>query len=138
MSKAERAIPWSGVVVIEDRRVIALKENDKPFYIIPGGKVESGETDEAAAIREVYEELGVSVRNLVYLTTMHEKSRTTGQQIRFMVFRGVLAHDPDPDSLPGKTVAVTWINSRYEEEGIEVGSLPKQLIPILVEMGVVD
>ncbi|MCU0347812.1 MAG: NUDIX domain-containing protein [Saprospiraceae bacterium] len=39
------------------------KGNHAPFYSIPGGHLELGETFEEAAIKEVYEETGLRIKN---------------------------------------------------------------------------
>jgi len=42
-------------------------ESGREMWIIPGGKVEFGETLEDAAKREIFEEVGIKARNLKYL-----------------------------------------------------------------------
>lgn len=39
------------------------KGSHAPFYSIPGGHLEHGETFEAAAIKEVFEETGLQIKN---------------------------------------------------------------------------
>ncbi len=43
-------------------RIVALKRRDVPIWVFPGGGVESNETPKEAAIREVKEETGLSVK----------------------------------------------------------------------------
>lgn len=43
---------------ISDGKVLAMRDERSPFYYLPGGKVQMGETAEQAVIREVEEELG--------------------------------------------------------------------------------
>lgn len=68
--------------IINDGKVLALKsssrkdrDTDQSYWELPGGKAEMGELTERAAIREVYEEVGVnielgpkinSVKNAIY------------------------------------------------------------------------
>lgn len=55
----------AGCVIVDDYdRILLLHRNTKQFqhWELPGGKVERGETAEAAAVRELEEELGVKVR----------------------------------------------------------------------------
>ncbi len=60
----------SGCVIVDDYGRILLLHRDTGDVVqweLPGGKVETGEVAEAAAVRELYEELGVEVhltRNL--------------------------------------------------------------------------
>lgn len=55
------------VVVIQSDKVLLTLRSDVPFYCLPGGGVEDGETIAAAAVREVREETGlqVALRRLV-------------------------------------------------------------------------
>ena len=47
---------------IENGRVLCTRSRGKDAFFLPGGKRESGESDEAALIREVREELTVALR----------------------------------------------------------------------------
>lgn len=49
---------FSGILFVNDERILLLKRTDGTWGI-PGGKVEKGETDWEAAVRETKEECGV-------------------------------------------------------------------------------
>lgn len=49
-------------MMIFDGRILAMHDERSPYYYLPGGRVGLGETAEAAVIREVQEELGVTPR----------------------------------------------------------------------------
>ncbi len=51
----------SGPVIIRDGKVLLDKHGDDPFWKFPGGKVRDDESLQQAAIREVDEELGLTV-----------------------------------------------------------------------------
>ena len=55
-------LPVSAKVIImsKDGKALVLRK-DKGIPDLPGGKVEPGETPEAALIRELYEELGIEI-----------------------------------------------------------------------------
>lgn len=138
MERESEAIPWAGVVILRNRRVLTLQETDKPYLLIPGGKREPGETDEEAATREVLEELGVGVAIGEPLVEIIERSKTTKQLIRFLLFNGQLAAEPDAANLPGKTQSTAYVDSTCERNGFELGNLSRQLLPILVERDLID
>ena len=47
-------------IMISDGRILAMHDERSPYYYLPGGRVEFGETAEHAVIREVEEELNVT------------------------------------------------------------------------------
>ncbi|WP_030165192.1 (deoxy)nucleoside triphosphate pyrophosphohydrolase [Spirillospora albida] len=55
-----------GAAIIADGRLLSAQRAEPPHmagrWELPGGKVDPGETDEAALVRECREELGVTVR----------------------------------------------------------------------------
>ena len=48
-------------IEIQDNRILLTRSYGKDKYYIPGGKRERGETDEQALIREISEELSVTI-----------------------------------------------------------------------------
>jgi ADP-ribose pyrophosphatase YjhB (NUDIX family) len=62
----------AAVVIVENGRVALIERvrDRRTYFKFPGGRVESGESPQQAAVREAYEELGVSVelRDLISVT----------------------------------------------------------------------
>ncbi len=53
-----------GVIILNDEGKILLKKrkgSHAPYYSIPGGTLEPGETFEQGAIREIEEEIGITI-----------------------------------------------------------------------------
>ena len=47
-------------VMINNGRILAMHDERSPYYYLPGGRVEMGETAEHAVVREVQEELNIT------------------------------------------------------------------------------
>ncbi|WP_161979441.1 NUDIX hydrolase [Streptococcus sp. S784/96/1] len=48
-------------LIINDNKILAMKDDKSPYYFLPGGRVHMGEPAEEAIIREGHEELGITV-----------------------------------------------------------------------------
>ncbi|MGW1170820.1 NUDIX domain-containing protein [Streptomyces sp. NPDC002550] len=108
------------VVVDQDGRVLLIRhrDNDREFHVLPGGRVEPGETAAEAACREVKEETGlqVDIGELLwvreYLPDRHPANpyhRTQLQQLQ-LYFKAQPASDvTSPATAPDRTQsAVIW------------------------------
>jgi len=49
-------------LTFKDQQLLCARSHGKDIYYIPGGKREPGESDEAALIREIEEELAVTLQ----------------------------------------------------------------------------
>ena len=49
-------------MMISAGKILARHDERSPYYYLPGGRVEIGETAENAVIREIQEELGVTAK----------------------------------------------------------------------------
>jgi ADP-ribose pyrophosphatase YjhB (NUDIX family) len=87
-----------------DDRILLVEPTYKPYWELPGGVVEAGESPWAAAAREITEELGLSVvpgRLLVVDWVPPRTGRTEG--VMFIYSGGVMGADQERDIvLPGE------------------------------------
>lgn len=81
-----KALSIVGVCFVRDGHLLTVRKRGTHMFMLVGGKIEAGETSEAAAVREIGEEVGVTV--------CHEDLDVLGQ------FRSPAANE-----------AATWINS---------------------------
>ena len=65
-----------GVIILNDRKEVLLqRRGDDNTWCIPGGGMEIGESTQETAIREVKEETGLDVTNLVLFNVFSGKSQ---------------------------------------------------------------
>ena len=70
----------AAAVFIEDGKVFCAQRKDSgetaKLWEFPGGKIEEGETPEEALVREIQEELLVTIRVEDFITTVHYEYKT--------------------------------------------------------------
>jgi 8-oxo-dGTP diphosphatase len=70
----------SGPVIIDNRKLLLIKDKKDDFYKFPGGRVEKGEDLESACAREAEEEINGYIRILRKLSTIYlHKDPKTGK-----------------------------------------------------------
>lgn len=47
-------------ILLKDGKILAMQDERSPYYYLPGGRVQLGETAEHAIIREIEEELNIT------------------------------------------------------------------------------
>ena len=56
---------------------------DKSIWVLPKGHIEPGESSDETAVREVFEEAGVTARIVEFLTTSRQVVRGISQQVEY-------------------------------------------------------
>jgi len=89
------------LVLRDDRLLLCRKSHDTSKLILPGGRIEAGESDLECLAREVREELGdVSLEAVEYLGTYQDRAAFDDPSIvktlRIALYRGRLRGQPTP------------------------------------------
>jgi 8-oxo-dGTP diphosphatase len=129
-----------GAVVARDRSLLLVchqKPGRDPYWVLPGGRLEPGETIPECAEREVSEETGLSARfsGLLYLSEFLREERHTVDVTVRMIPEGdaeaVLGSDPEvaPGSEP-TLKELRWVGA---DELREIELLPAPIKDCLLE-----
>ncbi|HYF04566.1 MAG TPA: NUDIX domain-containing protein [Patescibacteria group bacterium] len=135
--KLERILK-AAAIIIREQKLLVVRAQGKELYVSPGGKIEGTETAEQALIRELLEELQITV---------------TLEQVEFFgTFSALAAYDPSVTLvmqtfivnkfsgpiIPGSEIEeVKWITSE------DIGKLPlgsifeHEVIPKLKSQGLI-
>jgi uncharacterized protein (TIGR00730 family) len=104
------ALAW---VHVRDGRMLAVRTQGKDRFYLPGGKREPGESDAAALVREVHEELGVELeRDTLQLSTVIvdvAHGYAGGRQVRMACYTA--EHTGTP-AASGEIAEIAWLTHR--------------------------
>ncbi|TGB06943.1 GNAT family N-acetyltransferase [Streptomyces palmae] len=101
------SVAW---LCVRDGRILNVRTRGRDAFYLPGGKYEPGETAAQALVRELAEELGVSVaaESLTEAFTVHDLAHGQGgRPLRMRCFTG---GPQDAEPVPGREIAeVAWL-----------------------------
>ena len=114
---AGRPPTWirAGVVLRSSEGFAAIERvrSGLTYFTLPGGGVEPGETSEEAAAREAYEELGVVVKIVGLVATVHFRENTQLYYLAELVSgefgSGTGAEMDSPADSPAGSYRAVWI-----------------------------
>jgi ADP-ribose pyrophosphatase YjhB (NUDIX family) len=127
--------------VVERRGVLLLVRHQKPdrdpYWVLPGGRLEPGETIPECAEREVAEETGLSARfsGVLYVSEFLREGRHTVDVIARMEVSGdeEASLGSDPEVAPGSDPTLRELRWVGIEELEQIELLPRQLKARLLE-----
>ncbi|MEP7362968.1 MAG: NUDIX domain-containing protein [Acidobacteriota bacterium] len=89
----------AGLFYLRDARVLLARNHGKTTLLLPGGKLEPGETPIEALQRELGEELsGTSLLDPLFLGTYDYAATEGFRSIRVELFTGALSAEPAPSA----------------------------------------
>ncbi|WP_370409026.1 NUDIX domain-containing protein [Tenacibaculum dicentrarchi] len=120
-------------IEIKNGQILSTKSKGKSKYYIPGGKRDSGETDEQTLIREVQEELSVEIKvnSIEYIGTF--KGQADGEKEGVIVTMTCYKAEYNGILKPANEIEeMRWLN--YKDTGI-ITTVDKKIFDFLKENG---
>lgn len=119
----------------KDKQLLCARSHGKNIYYIPGGKREPGESDEAALIREIGEELAVSLlpETLRFAGEFSAQAdgKPAGVNVRLRCYTGEAKGTPVASA---EIAELRWLDSRHLDQ---VSPVSRLLFHRLVEQGLI-
>ena len=93
----------------KDEKILLVRVRDNPHWYLPGGKIEPGESSEAALVRELAEELGISLiqGSIAYLYTVVGPAYGIPGEVELICFT---AQWDNPIAPAGEISELDWIS----------------------------
>lgn len=133
-----------GVVALVDGRFLMVRQHrhsvDRELLEIPAGKLDSGESPEACARRELREETGYSCNKLSLLTTFLTAVGFSDEWIHLYLTLDARAETPPPSDDDGEPISVDWLAPQDAKSAIWDGRLvdSKTIIGLLLALEEMD
>ncbi|OKA79986.1 NUDIX hydrolase [Aeromonas salmonicida subsp. salmonicida] len=104
-------------LTFKDQQLLCARSHGKAIYYIPGGKREAGESDEAALMREIEEELSVTLQadtlRLACEFSAQADGKPEGVQVRLRCYTAEASGTPVASA---EIAELRWLDSRHLEQ----------------------
>lgn len=127
-------ITKAGLLVVRESKILLCrKKRSTSLLILPGGRVEPGETPIKCLYREVEEELGgAQLGSASYLATYTDQAAgDPDKTVEILLYTGELRGDPNPSSEIGELV---WFSKENDWSQL-APSLRNKILPDLERRG---
>jgi len=128
----------AGGVLIKDRRFLVTRSRGKDMFVAPGGKLEAGETAESALVRELNEELTISVvaSDLEILGTFY--AQAAGNEDKRLEMKVFIVKQWQGEPTPSSEIdEISWIDSNFND--MQLGSIfEHDVLPLLKQKNLID
>jgi len=120
-----------GAIIIRDKRMLIVREEDIDVFFIPGGGRKGNESDEEVLIREMMEEIGARIKNMKFYREFAAKASRENDMVTVKAYFCNIGEEPVPS---GEIGEIRWIG-RDDYKNINLGNILKIMISALIEDG---
>ena len=132
----ENKIYKIGAAIIRDYKILVVRESGWKDYGVPGGTLKENESDEDCLVREIREELDVSIKkgSMEYVGTYEDVAQNEPNTIvQIKLYR--IGLEKDPSKTP-EIEDMFWFGKSDDLE--KLGPTDKNhIIPALIEKGLI-
>jgi 8-oxo-dGTP diphosphatase len=132
---AEADVVKVGLALFDGSRLLTVRKRGSDYFILPGGKLERGETDEAALRREVREELSCDLvdGSLRWIGVFSDEAADApGTIVKVRLYAGRLLGRIRAAS---EIVETKWFDPSTDDHGRLAPSIRNQILPLLSSRG---
>ena len=116
-------LPLSGAMIYNNEftKILLVRNKGAKSWSFPKGKVEKQETKYEGAIREVYEETGINIKDYINETFFHKK-KSKGVYVRLYIINVNESIDTSPDENEIEEIKWHYVDEKFRDKTNEDGS----------------
>ncbi len=119
-----------GAIIIKDRKMLVARSRKYELFFVPGGKRETGESDDQTLRREIKEELGTKIKDIKYYKTFITEASGRNGKVKVASYFCKLVGEPKPTS---EIEEIMWIGRN--DKHVKLGNVLLAMMPELVKDG---
>lgn len=126
-------------IIKKENKFLIMKVNDKEYYHIPGGHIETGENSKQALIREIKEELDLNLKEMQLFLTQENFWKTNNKNCHGIEFYYIIEPDDnlvvknykriENDKGEEKLLEFKWVTA---EELVNIDLRPNNIKELLI------
>ncbi|QBD75532.1 NUDIX domain-containing protein [Ktedonosporobacter rubrisoli] len=122
-----------GLAIFQDARLLLVRKRNTMKFMLPGGKIDPGESETECIVREIYEELQshVQLETLRFLGNYTDlAANELDAMVTMKLYTGQITNPPQPSR---EIEEIYWFDRGQHNGGISIAPLlDNQILPYLI------